>query len=859
MRVKKLCVIFGFLFFVLLFLTFVSAAEKMCEIKERSACSDGWYPLLGLSGTSNAHGEVYNSNNYLYALCCNFGDGIQSNECSTGTTILKLSSLSNAHAEASSQNNYANSVCYIGETGFNFLCQTITSGSCPAGYNHILSLSSTTNAHIGGPDDYQIKICCNVASIPPKISPYAYWSNSAAGTSINSIDLAIGGNVYMLGKNLNDYITENDIILEIYEKDTFSDDLIKTIHSTINTDGSFSASWVVQDADLQKTNDFFDTEYRSPTDYDFDAFYFKVTTSAGAYIITSNDLTLTLIPGLGTEPYAYWSDEDGNKIYYINKVILGTTPIFMFAKNLADYEGEQLLLKIYERDNPLVFNPDDLIRTETASVSQGSISTYWTVTEEDLQKTGESGGGTGTDSFDEFYFEVRGDAFEVRGDANELIATSNDLTLTIDRNGEPPPREKCIDIDFCKDYKTKLECDADDCDVGDNGAPAGVDCSDPNIDCGCWWNEDEKECNINVNYLNTYCGDSEVQRPNSKYMNEQCDPDGENGPPVFLSEEDSCIKLTQNLNMDTYRGGTLGCTRACLRDISKCIGAPPFCGDNVKNTFKEDCDGNDLQGKTCKSLGFAGGTLKCYANTSEYKCEFDTSLCGPCSSGSCCGDSKVQRPNSNYMNEQCDPDGENGTPVFLSEEDSCTKLTQNLNMDTYTEGTLGCRRSCIYDVSKCIGAPPICGDNVTNQDNEECDGIDLQTYTCKSLGFAGGTLKCTNCKIDSSQCDKPDEVAGSCQITQDMNDTCDEGGVLSFDWIGSWIGTIPIFGSSLHEQYQKCISGGADTILCPSLIQLPFFSTYNAFAIIILAIIIYLIISLRKNKERKNAKIKRKR
>src|SRR5207249_6307224 len=54
----------------------------------------------------------------------------------------------------------------------------------------------------------------------------------------------------------------------------------------------------------------------------------------------------------------------------------------------------------------------------------------------------------------------------------------------------------------------------------------------------------------------------------------------------------------------------------------------------------EDCDGADVGGATCVSLGFGGGTLACGAD-----CAFDTSQCGP----ERCGDGLVG------PDEQCDP------------------------------------------------------------------------------------------------------------------------------------------------------------------------------------------------------------
>ena len=44
-----------------------------------------------------------------------------------------------------------------------------------------------------------------------------------------------------------------------------------------------------------------------------------------------------------------------------------------------------------------------------------------------------------------------------------------------------------------------------------------------------------------------------------------------------------------------------------------------------------------------------------------------------------------------------------------------------------------------------------CGNN-TRESGEECDGTDLAGQTCVSKGYAGGTLRCTNCKFDTTGC-----------------------------------------------------------------------------------------------------------
>ncbi len=50
----------------------------------------------------------------------------------------------------------------------------------------------------------------------------------------------------------------------------------------------------------------------------------------------------------------------------------------------------------------------------------------------------------------------------------------------------------------------------------------------------------------------------------------------------------------------------------------------PVCGDGSLNAFGEQCDGADLGGETCESLGSSSGTLAC-----DGSCAFDTSGCYP--------------------------------------------------------------------------------------------------------------------------------------------------------------------------------------------------------------------------------------
>ena len=144
MGMKRL-VMFGL--FMLLVVSFVSADS--CSIQ--SSCNANNI-VMKLSATTNAHGELWNQANYNQYLCCDF-TGIHTDN--GVNKILGLSSPTNAHAEIPSLNNYGTDV-YFG----NLLC-TSNPTTCLTGYTiQMVSLSATTNAHIGAFADYSTKICC---------------------------------------------------------------------------------------------------------------------------------------------------------------------------------------------------------------------------------------------------------------------------------------------------------------------------------------------------------------------------------------------------------------------------------------------------------------------------------------------------------------------------------------------------------------------------------------------------------------------------------------------------------------------------------------------------------------------------
>ncbi|MBU1239472.1 immune inhibitor A, partial [Myxococcota bacterium] len=70
----------------------------------------------------------------------------------------------------------------------------------------------------------------------------------------------------------------------------------------------------------------------------------------------------------------------------------------------------------------------------------------------------------------------------------------------------------------------------------------------------------------------------------------------------------------------------------------------------------------------------------------------------------------------------------------------------------YTGGNLTCTAWCDFNLSGCIGTGPVCG-NDTAEYGEECDGTDMNSQDCLSLGFLGGLAFCgSDCRFNTSGC-----------------------------------------------------------------------------------------------------------
>jgi hypothetical protein len=135
-------------------------------------------------------------------------------------------------------------------------------------------------------------------------------------------------------------------------------------------------------------------------------------------------------------------------------------------------------------------------------------------------------------------------------------------------------------------------------------------------------------------------------------------------------ECDGAAAITQTCaGLGFNGGGSLGCNNStCTFDTSGCkkVACPNGTVDSG-----EECDGSNLDGKTCKTQGFDGGALSCEPN-----CVFDTAGCYKCGDGKRNG------------TEACD-----GSDLASA---TCTSL-----LGSSYRGQLGCTGGCSYDTSLC--------------------------------------------------------------------------------------------------------------------------------------------------------------
>jgi len=189
-------------------------------------------------------------------------------------------------------------------------------------------------------------------------------------------------------------------------------------------------------------------------------------------------------------------------------------------------------------------------------------------------------------------------------------------------------------------------------------------------------------------------------------------------------------------------------TGGCLVDFTGPGGpsgdAAPTCGNGYIE-MGEECDGENLAGRTCADLGFESGTISCREDCllDQYECEGG---CGnnrmegleECDDGLGNSDSVADACRTNCVLPRCGDDvADNGELCDGADLKGLSCESMNLG-----SGTVVCQPDCGgFDISGCDGGGD-CGNGVIDDPSEVCDGGDVGGETCTSLGYYSGTLTC---------------------------------------------------------------------------------------------------------------------
>lgn len=166
------------------------------------------------------------------------------------------------------------------------------------------------------------------------------------------------------------------------------------------------------------------------------------------------------------------------------------------------------------------------------------------------------------------------------------------------------------------------------------------------------------------------------------------------------------------------------CDPSCLSGSipgNVCARLPLFCCGNAEQEPTEQCDGEDLGGKTCASLGLIAGTLAC-----DSMCDFDTSGCT-------CGNGTQEDP------EECDGTDLDGT--------TCEDLGFDGGTLACTGSCIFCSDNCAFDTSGCF----TCGNDICEA-GEDCESCP-EDCEGKSTGPPSGRFCCGNGEMETAEGD----------------------------------------------------------------------------------------------------------
>ena len=248
------------------------------------------------------------------------------------------------------------------------------------------------------------------------------------------------------------------------------------------------------------------------------------------------------------------------------------------------------------------------------------------------------------------------------------------------------------------------------------------------------------------------CGDGMIQTPNKAGVNEDCDC-GSSGS-CTSSQLNGRTCNSGGFSGYDYIGGVLRCSSTCKYDMTNCDNGKGYCGNGKldgpnTNGVYEQCDGHVPSGLSCEDYGFDGGTLgctdRCIINTSRCTYAGITSTNNPI-----CGNRIVENGEqceygANYSNMKCSMYGYDGGAVTCDTTSKCLFIMSGCYFNNDNNNNGG-------------GSSKRCGDGTIDKPDsaglyEQCDGNNLPNgIACQSLGFKSGSIHCTGCMINTSNC-----------------------------------------------------------------------------------------------------------
>lgn len=274
-----------------------------------------------------------------------------------------------------------------------------------------------------------------------------------------------------------------------------------------------------------------------------------------------------------------------------------------------------------------------------------------------------------------------------------------------------------------------------------------------------------------------YCGDSVLD------SGEECDGDNLNNK--------VCTDFSATM-------GVLSCNE-CVFDMSQCS----TCGDGeaegeLGDLHYEMCDGSDLRGEDCVSIGQAQGVLRCNSN-----CGWDISGC--VGGGAVCGDGVVD------AGEECDDGNNNVTDACLSGPmgtclfASCGDGYLQAGVESCDDGNGDNTDGCPDGVGGTCEAAS-CGDGHVQVGAENCEpSLDPTcNHNCTNYCGDGATRSPERCDDNISCSSDCQRYCGDGVVDTDLGEVCDV--------MGSGVGSDPYTGGPPGEAtsyggiWQDCLA-----------------------------------------------------